>query len=529
MGQSVAGAFYKNFLGHAPEWYKLSIIACLIINPILFAINPFVAGWALVIEFIFTLAMALKCYPLQPGGLLVIEAIALGMTSPEHALHEIKSQIEVILLLIFMVAGIYFMKNLLLYTFTKIIVKLRSKILMSLAFCFAAAILSAFLDALTVIAVIISVATGFYGVYHKVASGKASHHAHDHSNDGEIQQSKREELDEFRAFLRNLLMHAGVGSALGGVATMVGEPQNLIIADRASFDFIEFFLRMAPISIPVLIAGLLTTMVVEKFKLFSYGAQLPENVRNILSEFDSEQDAKRTAQDKAQLYAQAFIAVWLVIGLALHLAAVGLIGLTVIIFATVTSGIIDEHQIGHAFEEALPFTALLCVFFAVVTVIVDLELFKPIITYVLTYEGRSQLAVFFIANGVLSMISDNVFVGTIYINEVTSALDAGKITREQYDLLAVAINAGTNLPSVATPNGQAAFLFLLTSALAPLLRLSYGKMVWLALPYTIVLSIVGLLLTYFYLPEMTLYLHDMHLITDHSNTAVEAINQSGHH
>ena len=59
--------------------------------------------------------------------------------------------------------------------------------------------------------------------------------------------------------------------------------------------------------------------------------------------------------------------------------------------------------------------------------------------------------------------------------------------------MAVAINTGTNLPSVATPNGQAAFLFLLTSALAPLIRLSYGRMVWMALPYTVSLSIVGLL------------------------------------
>ncbi|MDK7286293.1 fumarate hydratase, partial [Bifidobacterium bifidum] len=41
------------------------------------------------------------------------------------------------------------------------------------------------------------------------------------------------------------------------------------------------------------------------------------------------------------------------------------------------------------------------------------------------------------------------------------------------------VNTGTNLPSVATPNGQAAFLFLLTSALAPLIRLSYGRMVWM--------------------------------------------------
>ena len=162
-----------------------------------------------------------------------------------------------------------------------------------------------------------------------------------------------------------------------------------------------------------------------------------------------------------------------------------------------------EHQIGHAFEEALPFTALLAVFFAVVAVIVDQQLFSPVINWVLTFEGNDQIAMFFVANGILSMISDNVFVGTIYINELTAALHAGTVTRDQYDLLAVAINSGTNLPSVATPNGQAAFLFLLTSALAPLLRLSYGRMVLMAIPYTIVLSVVGLYFAYFHLETQT--------------------------
>ena len=66
------------------------------------------------------------------------------------------------------------------------------------------------------------------------------------------------------------------------------------------------------------------------------------------------------------------------------------------------------------------------------------------------------------------------------------------ITRQEFDHLAVAINTGTNLPSVATPNGQAAFLFLLTSALAPLIRLSYGRMVIMALPYTVVMGATGL-------------------------------------
>ena len=83
------------------------------------------------------------------------------------------------------------------------------------------------------------------------------------------------------------------------------------------------------------------------------------------------------------------------------------------------------------------------------------------------------------------------FVATIYINEIKEALDANIITRAQFDDLAVAINTGTNIPSIATPNGQAAFLFLLTSSLAPLIGLSYMKMVKMALPYTIVLSIVG--------------------------------------
>ncbi|MFQ3257125.1 MAG: NhaB family Na+:H+ antiporter, partial [Porticoccaceae bacterium] len=172
---------------------------------------------------------------------------------------------------------------------------------------------------------------------------------------------------------------------------------------------------------------------------------------------------------------------------------VGLIGLMVIILLTAFNGVIDEHRIGHAFEEALPFTALLVVFFAIVAVIHENHLFSPVIAWVLAEDPAVQPGMFFLANGVLSAISDNVFVATVYINEIKSVFDAGDITRDHFDKLVVAINTGTNLPSVATPNGQAAFLFLLTSALAPLIRLSYMRMVIMALPYTVVLTTVGLL------------------------------------
>ena len=91
------------------------------------------------------------------------------------------------------------------------------------------------------------------------------------------------------------------------------------------------------------------------------------------------------------------------------------------------------------------------------------------INLVLASSVDMQVPLFYLANGALSAISDNVFVATVYMNEIVLALENNVITENQFDRLAVAINTGTNLPSVATPNGQAAFLFLLTSSLAPLI------------------------------------------------------------
>ncbi|WP_439256897.1 sodium/proton antiporter NhaB [Lonepinella sp. BR2271] len=504
-------AFMNNFLGKSPNWYKVTIVAFLLINPVIFWINPFVAGWLLVVEFIFTLAMALKCYPLQPGGMLAIEAITIGMTSTAHVKAEIMANFEVVLLLIFMVAGIYFMKQLLLYAFTKLLLRIHSKIVLSVSFCLSAAFLSAFLDALTVIAVIISVGMGFYGVYHKVASGASFEDSTDITNDDKINHHQQT-LEDFRAFLRSLLMHAAVGTALGGVMTMVGEPQNLIIAEQSGWQFIEFFFRMSPVTIPVLCLGIATCVLVEKFSLFGYGTKLPRKVWSVLAKFDRNQETKMTAQDKVKLWVQVFVGVWLIIGLAFHLASVGLIGLSVIILTTSYCGVTSEHEIGRSFQESLPFAALLVVFFSIVAVIIDQHLFAPLIHFVLNAAENVQLLLFYVFNGLLSAISDNVFVATVYINEAKQALMENSISAQQFELLAVAINTGTNLPSVATPNGQAAFLFLLTSSLAPLIRLSYGRMVYMALPYTIVLTLVGLISVEFILPGATQWLTNMGLI-----------------
>lgn len=263
--------------------------------------------------------------------------------------------------------------------------------------------------------------------------------------------------------------------------------------------FCGLFLEVMPVSIPVLFVGLLTCMVVEKFHLSGYGATLPGNIRSHLLETAVKMEEEQGQSGKTRLIIQCLTGIWLVAALAFHLAAVGIIGLSVIIILTSMNGYIEEHQLGKAFEEALPFTALLVVFFSIVGVIHDQEIFRPIIEFVLSLQGHTQLAAYYIANGLLSAISDNVFVATVYISEtklhfihllgtfpdigmsaqvlmdkltdphlarvdVVAGMPQATATKvleamHHFDKLAVAINTGTNIPSVATPNGQAAFLF----------------------------------------------------------------------
>ena len=491
--RSLPHAFWQGFLGTSPDWYKFTIIAFLVINPILLwipGVGVTVVAWILVLEFIFTLAMALTCYPLLPGGLLALEAVLLGLTTPGAIFDEVEDNLKVILLLVFMVAGIYFMKDLLLFIFSKLLIYVRSKILLSFLMSFVAAILSAFLDALTVMAVIIAVALGFYAIYNAVAAGLAEvpEDVHDIPD---LAAEHDADLLQFRAFMRSLVMHGAVGTALGGVTTMVGEPQNLLIADKLDWEFAEFVINMAPVTFPVFVVGLITCVLLEVTRTFGFGAQIPERVHTILKDAHLKEMQQLKHRDRSALIVQGIAALTLVVALASNVAAVGLIGLLIIVLQTSFNGETEEHNIGKAFQEALPFTALLVVFFAIVAVIHGAHLFTPISDWVLSLPPDMQPGIYYIANGLLSAISDNVFVATVYIQDIAEGFANGEITRQQFDTLGIAINTGTNIPSVLTPNGQAAFLFLLTSSLAPLIRLSYGRMVMMAFPYFLTMGTAG--------------------------------------
>ena len=490
-----------NFLGDAPQHYKHTIIAFLIINPFLFFCLPFIGvnggfwvGWALLLQFIYTLTMALRCYPLGPGGLLAIEAFVLGMADPDSVYREVDANLDVILLLMFMVTAIYFLKDLLLYVFSNLLVWVRNKYVLSVMVMMLTTIMSAFLDALTVTAALLTAVAAFSTVIEDhLTSDTPDNHDLDQTPLAVAErlalvQATDEARGELRGYMRNLLMHGLMGTVVGGISTLVGEPQNLLIGNVLDWDFIEFARRMAPITVAVLISAPVLCVLIEKLSWFGYGHQFPEMGERALLTLKS----NLTEQGfDSKLKAQAAVTLLLCVALITHVIAIGVIGLATIILLSSINGTVERGKIASAFDEALPFTALLVVFFAIIAIIDAQHLFDGITFLIFSLGEASRPALVFGVTGILSMISDNVFIAAIYIGEISNVWKEGIIGREEYEGLAIAVNAGTNLPSVATPSGQAAFLFALTSSLAPRLGLSYLYMVKAAIPYTVVLSLVG--------------------------------------
>eukprot|EP00501_MAST-03F_sp_TOSAG23-6_P000417 GSMAST32.ASY1.ANO1.429.1 assembled CDS len=393
---------------------------------------------------------------------------------------------NVILLLIFVVASIHFLNNILLYVFTNILIGVADKRLLSLVFLIATAVLSAFLDALTVVAVVSSVCTGFLGVYYHVCKTHLTNKSSEVSNSIFSHQEIQNNIEDFKSFLRSLI---AVGTVCGGITTTVAEPQNLIISDRLNWGMIDFFLKLLPVFFIVFPTTCLMCVFLEHKKCLGYGVKMPPKVRIVLQEFADQELNKLDDVLKAELFIQCIGVVILCVGLVLHV--LGFIGLLVLVFVTSLNGITDERDIAHAFMDSMPFVSLIVIFFGVVAII-HVQLFNPIISCVLSMNDKYQPAVLYTINGVLSTVSDNVFVATVFIDEIVKTYKDGTINDEQFERLGIALTAGTNLPSMATPNGQAAFLFVLTSSIAPLVNLTYRKMCIMALPYTVVVTFAGL-------------------------------------
>jgi NhaB family Na+:H+ antiporter len=265
------------------------------------------------------------------------------------------------------------------------------------------------------------------------------------------------------------------------------------------WDFIDFFKHCGIIAVPIALGGFILCPLLEIFSFPGFGYPLSDKIRRLIVE-DYEKKAREIAGLGMYRYIlQGVVTLLLLIALGFHVAEVGLVGLAVIVLLSAFTGKIKEHDFAEPFSNAMPFVTLIVIFFAILAVVHDQHLVAPVIDWVLTFNGRNQLLVLYIVNGILSMVSDSVFAASVFIAGVDKAYKAGAFSLEWYQNLAVVVNMGTNIPSLGTPNGTAGFLFLLTSALAPLIKLSYFQMLRLMAPYFVVLSTIGGIMTYFFL------------------------------
>ena len=486
--QDIIKEIFNNFLGNSSTWYKFLIIFFLILNPLIYFLDRFyfysdfvVIGWAIVVESVIILIMTTQCFPFSPLSLLICEAVIMKLVSPHDIYLEIINNFSVIMLVMFSTTAIYFHKDFLSYVFSKIIIKIKSKTLLSVVILTLSALLSAFLDALTVIVIMVSIATGIFNNYTKYIR----------KNEKNIDNSIN--TKELRTFLRNILMTSAVGTAIGGVSTIIGEPQNYIIGKALEWDFITFMYKMRFISISCFFTSILICIFVNNFKLFGYGISLNAKLQEIIKNREKEIEENTKLFEKISFFSQGISLILFITLVATGFAEIGIIAIAIIGIITSFTGVVEENRIGEAFGESLPFAVLLILFFAIICMIDSLQLFKPIIHWAFTFSNKIQLLAFYFANSVLSTVSDNVFVAGIYINEVEEAFKSNIINHEEFEKLAITINSATNISSIATPNGQSAFLFLLTSSIAPLINLSYGKMIKMTLPYTILLSIITII------------------------------------
>ncbi len=109
---------------------------------------------------------------------------------------------------------------------------------------------------------------------------------------------------------------------------------------------------MAPVTLPVMICGLLTCLLLEKPNGSATVNRCRQSYVRCYRSSTIAAVNSAAVRDRLRLIAQGIIGIWLVTALAMHLAEVGLIGLSVIILATTFSGVTDEHAIGKAFTEA---------------------------------------------------------------------------------------------------------------------------------------------------------------------------------
>lgn len=135
------------------------------------------------------------------------------------------------------------------------------------------------------------------------------------------------------------LITEALASNIGGTATLIGDPPNIMIASKAGLDFMAFLNNLAPVVVVILIAYVITL----KF-IFGNKLTVKENLRQRIMAMDENEAIKDPVLIKKSLFVLAITMTGFVLHGMLHMepATIALFGAALLLLI---SGIKEPHHI----------------------------------------------------------------------------------------------------------------------------------------------------------------------------------------
>lgn len=164
----------------------------------------------------------------------------------------------------------------------------------------------------------------------------------------------------------SLLMPEVLASNIGGTATLIGDPPNIMIGSYAGLTFMDFVIALTPVVIICLVA----LIIMMKFK---YGAEYkkakltPENIEKLLKRLEKEYKITNKALLKHSLVILIFVVILFILHGTFHMepSIAALIGASLLMISAV---VIDKVDVAHMIEREIEWPTL--VFFMMLFIVV---------------------------------------------------------------------------------------------------------------------------------------------------------------
>ena len=276
-------------------------------------------------------------------------------------------------------------------------------------------------------------------------------------------------------------------SNIGGTATLIGDPPNVMIGSAANLSFMDFVTNLAPLILIQMVLFALIFFIFLKNKI-----KVTNENRARIMDFDEE----KLLKDKNLLIKSAIIFTLVVIGFAIH-GFVDLEAATIALSGSIILTLISKTQ----FEEVLQQVEWISIFFFIglfimVGGLVETGFIKMISSRVLEFtDGNIKLAsqVILWFSGIFSGIVDNIpFVATMIplIQNLGDKLGHNAILPVWW-----ALSLGSCLGGNGTLIGASANIIIANFAKKSGYRISFLKF----LKYSIPVTILSLALSYIYI------------------------------